>query len=44
MSSIPLGLQVANSIIAEHLRVCGYEYSLSTFLPESHTNLDNVRL
>ena len=37
-----LALQVANSIVAEHLRGCGYEYSLSTFLPESHTSLDKV--
>ena len=43
-SPLPLGLQVANGVVAEHLRVCGYQYTLSTFLPESHTDLDRVSL
>ena len=39
---VPLGLQVANSVVADHLRGCGYQYTLSTFLPESHTDLHTV--
>jgi oral-facial-digital syndrome 1 protein len=39
---VPLALQVANGVVAEHLRGCGYQYTLSTFLPESSTHLDRV--
>ncbi len=37
-----LPLQVANSIVASHLRCHGYEYTLSTFSPEAGVNLERV--
>ncbi|KAJ8028231.1 Oral-facial-digital syndrome 1 protein [Holothuria leucospilota] len=38
----PLTLRVVNSLIADHLRRCQYEYSLSVFLPESETSRDKM--
>ena len=35
-------LQAANSIVANHMRDYGYEYTLSTFMPEAGINLDKV--
>lgn len=35
-------LQAANSIVANHMRDCGYEYTLSTFMPEAGINLDKL--
>ncbi|XP_066542972.1 centriole and centriolar satellite protein ofd1 [Hoplias malabaricus] len=32
-----LPLMASNSLVADHLQKCGYEYSLSVFLPESGT-------
>lgn len=37
-------LQVANSIVVEHLKRAGYEYTLSVFLPEAGVNVDKVCL
>lgn len=31
-----------NSLVADHLRRCGYEYSLSVFYPESGLEKDKV--
>lgn len=43
-SSLPLFQRAANYIVAQYLQSCGYEYSLSTFLPESGTNFKKVEL
>lgn len=37
-----LRTQIADSIVAEYLKCAGYEYSLSIFLPEAGTKIDNV--
>jgi oral-facial-digital syndrome 1 protein len=37
-----MSVQVANSIIAEHMKKAGFEYSLSVFLPEAGLNMDKV--
>lgn len=37
-------VQVANSIIADHMKKAGFEYSLSVFLPEAGLNIDKVKL
>lgn len=34
--------RASNSLIADHLRRCQYEYSLSVFLPESGISRDKV--
>ena len=34
--------QAADSLVAEHLKLCNYEYSLSVFLPESGFSRDKV--
>ena len=34
--------RAANSVIVDHLRRCGYEYTLAIFLPESGTKPDEV--
>jgi oral-facial-digital syndrome 1 protein len=39
---IPLLQRAANSIVAEYLKRCNFEYTLSTFLPESGTTLEKV--
>jgi oral-facial-digital syndrome 1 protein len=39
---IPLFQRAANSIVAEYLKRCNFEYTLSTFLPESGTILEKV--
>ena len=41
---IPLLQRAANSIVAEYLKRCNFEYTLSTFLPESGTTLEKVFL
>lgn len=33
---------MANSIVAEHMKRAGLEYSLSVFLPEAGLNIDKV--
>lgn len=40
----PTMVSVCNSIAAEHLRVCGYEYTLSVFYPESGQCKDKVSI
>ena len=35
-------LQVANNIVAEYLKLAGYEYTLSIFLPEAGVAMDKV--
>ena len=37
-----LNHRAANSLVADHLRHCQYEYSLAVFLPESETSKDEV--
>ena len=37
-----MNVQVANNIIAEHMKKAGFEYSLSVFLPEAGLNVDKV--
>ena len=37
-----ISVQVANSVVAEHLKRAGLEYSLSVFLPEVGMNIDKV--
>ena len=37
-----MSVQVANSIIAEHMKKAGFEYSLSVFLPEAGLDMDKV--
>ncbi len=37
-----MSVQMANSIIAEHMKKAGFEYSLSVFLPEAGLNMDKV--
>ena len=37
-----MSIQVANSIVAEHMKKAGFEYSLSVFLPEAGLNMDKV--
>lgn len=37
-----MSVQVANSIVAEHMKRAGFEYSLSVFLPEAGLNMDKV--
>ena len=37
-----MALQVANSIVAEHLRKARHEYSLSVFLPEAGVDSGKV--
>lgn len=32
--SDPILISACNSIVADHLRICGYEYTLSIFYPE----------
>uniref|UniRef100_G1K9V8 OFD1 centriole and centriolar satellite protein n=1 Tax=Anolis carolinensis TaxID=28377 RepID=G1K9V8_ANOCA len=39
-SSLIIG--ASNSLVADHLRRCGYEYSLSVFYPESGLEIDKV--
>ena len=39
-----LSTRIADCIVAEYLNCMGYEYSLSIFLPEAGTNMDNVSL
>ena len=39
----PLFQRAANSIVAEYLKRCHFEYTLSTFLPESGTSVDKVK-
>ena len=34
--------RAVNSLVAEHLEVCNYEYTLSVFLPESGLSRDKV--
>lgn len=34
--------KAANSLVADHLRKCSYDYSLSVFLPESGTAQEKV--
>lgn len=34
--------RAANSLVADHLRSCQYDYSFSVFLPESRTAKDKV--
>ena len=34
--------KAANSLVADHLKRCSYDYSLSVFLPESATAIDKV--
>ena len=36
--------QVADSIVANHLKTSGYEYSLSIFLPEAGITMDKVKV
>ncbi|XP_028401807.1 oral-facial-digital syndrome 1 protein homolog [Dendronephthya gigantea] len=38
----PLFQRAANSIVAEYLKKCHFEYTLSTFLPESGTSVDKM--
>ena len=38
-----MSVQVANSIIAEHMKIVGFEYSLSVFLPEAGLTMDKVK-
>lgn len=40
-SSLLIG--ASNSLVADHLRRCGYEYSLSVFYPESGLEKDKVK-
>lgn len=35
-------IDASNSLVADHLRRCGYEYSLSVFYPESGLEKDKV--
>ncbi|XP_071498456.1 centriole and centriolar satellite protein OFD1-like [Diadema antillarum] len=42
MGPSPLMLRAANSLIADHLRRCGYDYSLAVFLPESGSAQDKI--
>ena len=37
-------LQVANSLVARHLKEAGYEYTLSVFLPETGLSMEQVRV
>ena len=37
-----MSVQVANNIIAEHMKKAGFEYSLSVFLPEAGLNMDII--
>ena len=37
-----MSVQVANNIIAEHMKKAGFEYSLSVFLPEAGLNMDKA--
>ena len=39
-----MSIQVANSIVAEHMKRVGFEYSLSVFLPEAGLTMDKVKL
>lgn len=38
-----MSIQVANNIIAEHMKRSGFDYSLSVFLPEAGLNVDKVK-
>ena len=38
-----MSVQVANSIIAEHMKRAGFEYTLSVFLPEAGLTMDKVK-
>lgn len=38
-----LTLRAVNSLVADHLKRCNYEYTLSIFLPESDTAREKVR-
>ncbi|XP_022103117.1 oral-facial-digital syndrome 1 protein-like isoform X2 [Acanthaster planci] len=40
--SSPLMHRAANSLVADHLRRCQYEYTLAVFLPESETGKDQI--
>ncbi|XP_044073720.1 oral-facial-digital syndrome 1 protein homolog [Siniperca chuatsi] len=42
VKSEPLLVSACNSIVADHLRISGYEYSLSVFYPESGLCKDKV--
>lgn len=35
-------ISASNSLVADHLHRCGYEYSLSVFYPESGLEKDKV--
>jgi hypothetical protein len=37
-----LALNTVNSLIINHLKASGYEYSLSVFMPECGLNLNEV--
>ena len=37
-----MSVQVANNVIAEHMKRAGFEYSLSVFLPEAGLSMDKV--
>lgn len=41
--STSLLVSAANTIVADYLQTCGYEYSLSVFYPESGLRKDKVR-
>ena len=41
--SCAMSIQVANNIIAEHMKRSGFDYSLSVFLPEAGLNIDKVK-
>ena len=34
--------RAANSLVADHMKRCGYDYSLAVFLPESKSAKDKV--
>ena len=36
--------KAANSLVADHLKRCHYDYSLSVFMPESATAIDKVSM
>ena len=39
-----MSVQVANNIIADHMKKAGFEYSLSVFLSEAGLNMDKVNI
>ena len=36
--------KAANSVVADHLRRCNYDYTLSVFLPETGNTQEKVRV